>query len=74
MKNSQELIKNLESQLRPCSCGCGKIEKLDYTIENGVVTYACAYTDWHIRKPGDYSRGNYARVLKATGCFAAVLC
>lgn len=62
----------LESQLRPCACGCGQMEKLNYSVENGVV-FATAYTDWHVRKPGVYSKGNYARILKVSGALAAAI-
>lgn len=73
MKTSAEIVAELEKQLNPCACGCGQMEKLDYTIENGVVSFATAYTDWHVRKPGVYSKGNYARILKVSGALAAAI-
>ena len=73
MKTVAEIVAELRQQLKPCACGCGKMEKLDYTVENGVVSFATAHTDWHIRKPGVYSKGNYARILKVSGNLAAAI-
>lgn len=73
MQNTSENIQMLKDQLKPCACGCGHMEKLDCVIEGDKVVFASAYTDWHVRVPGDFSRGNYCRMLKTSGSLTAAI-
>jgi len=66
MQKTLENLALLKSKLK-------KGEKMDVNIVDGEITSAVAYVDDYIRKPGDFSRGNYFRWLYTSGSISAAI-